>query len=207
MLKGSTQAQSVRFTGLTRGEKSGTYQPDSVTIENLDGQVLQNMAEPKPRIPGSYRRSARRRSASGVLLRLLDLELFDNALSSRPPGRDSGRTVSLDRRTTRRGGACARFSLLISSLHLRNRSFISTRTACRGGLTTISSAHVSHTIPGRIRHSATSLFQRSDARSRCGPTEPRLPSRSCSTSKCSTPRSNSDALPSPHMILSPACNA
>ena len=44
--EGSTQAQSVRFTGLTRGEKSGTYQPDSVTIENLDGQVLRTWLNP-----------------------------------------------------------------------------------------------------------------------------------------------------------------
>jgi len=44
--EGSTQAQSVRFTGLTRGEKSGTYQPDSVTIENLDGQILRTWLNP-----------------------------------------------------------------------------------------------------------------------------------------------------------------
>jgi len=44
--KGSTQTQSVRLTGLTRGEKSGTYQPDSVTIENLDGQVLRTWLNP-----------------------------------------------------------------------------------------------------------------------------------------------------------------
>jgi hypothetical protein len=43
---GSTRTQSVRFTGLTRGEKSGTYQPDSVTIENLDGQVLRTWLNP-----------------------------------------------------------------------------------------------------------------------------------------------------------------
>ena len=205
--EGSTQAQSVRFTGLTRGEKSGTYQPEFGDDRKSGWPGSANMAEPKPRIPGSYRRSARRRSASGVLLRLLDLELFDNALSSRPPGRDSGRTVSLDGERPDVATPARVFSLRISSLHLRNRSFISTRTACRGGLTTISSAHVSHTTPGRIRRSATSLFQRSAVRSRCGPTEPRLPNRCCSTSKCSTPRSNSDALPSPHMILSSTCNA
>jgi hypothetical protein len=45
--EGSTQGQSVRFTGLTRGEKSGAYQPESVTIENLDGQVLRTWLNPQ----------------------------------------------------------------------------------------------------------------------------------------------------------------
>lgn len=44
--EGSTRTQSVRFTGLTRGEKSGTYGPDSITIENLDGQVLRTWLNP-----------------------------------------------------------------------------------------------------------------------------------------------------------------
>ena len=44
--EGSTRTQSVRFTGLTPGEKSGSYQPDSVTIENLDGQVLRTWLNP-----------------------------------------------------------------------------------------------------------------------------------------------------------------
>jgi hypothetical protein len=44
--EGATHTQSVRFTGLTKGEKTGTYQPDSVTIENLDGQVLRTWLNP-----------------------------------------------------------------------------------------------------------------------------------------------------------------
>jgi hypothetical protein len=44
--KGSTHTQSVRITGLTQREKTGTYQPDSVTIENLDGQVLRTWLNP-----------------------------------------------------------------------------------------------------------------------------------------------------------------
>lgn len=44
--QGSTRSQWVRFTGLVRGEKSGTYQPGSVTIENLDGQVLRTWLNP-----------------------------------------------------------------------------------------------------------------------------------------------------------------
>jgi len=44
--EGSTRSQSVRFTGLTRGDKSGNYQPNSVTIENLDGQVLRTWLNP-----------------------------------------------------------------------------------------------------------------------------------------------------------------
>jgi hypothetical protein len=44
--EGSTRTQSVRFTGLTRGERSGIYQPDSVTIENLDGQILRTWLNP-----------------------------------------------------------------------------------------------------------------------------------------------------------------
>src|SRR6267143_272974 len=37
------------------------------------------------------------RIASGLLLRLLDLELFDNAVSSRAPGRGGGRTAAVSR--------------------------------------------------------------------------------------------------------------
>jgi hypothetical protein len=44
--EGSTRTQSVRFTGLTRGEKRGSYQPDVVTIENLDGQILRTWLNP-----------------------------------------------------------------------------------------------------------------------------------------------------------------
>jgi hypothetical protein len=44
--EGSTRTQSVRFTGLTHGEKRGSYRPDSVTIENLDGQVLRTWLNP-----------------------------------------------------------------------------------------------------------------------------------------------------------------
>jgi hypothetical protein len=44
--EGSTRRQSVRFTGLTRGQKRGTYQPDVVTIENPGGQVLRTWLNP-----------------------------------------------------------------------------------------------------------------------------------------------------------------
>jgi hypothetical protein len=44
--EGSTRTQSVCFTGLTRGERSGNYQPDLVTIQNLDGQVLRTWLNP-----------------------------------------------------------------------------------------------------------------------------------------------------------------
>jgi hypothetical protein len=44
--EGSTRTQLVRIMGLTQGDKSGTYQPNSVTIENLDGQVLRTWLNP-----------------------------------------------------------------------------------------------------------------------------------------------------------------
>jgi hypothetical protein len=44
--EGSTRTQSVRFTGITSGEKSGTFQPDTITIEDLEGQVLQTWSRP-----------------------------------------------------------------------------------------------------------------------------------------------------------------
>ena len=44
--EGSTRTQSVRFMGLTRGEKRGSYRPDLVTIENHDGQVLRTWLNP-----------------------------------------------------------------------------------------------------------------------------------------------------------------
>src|SRR5438874_6055104 len=44
--EGSTRTQSVRFTGITRGEQSGSLQPDTITIESLDGEVLRSWRNP-----------------------------------------------------------------------------------------------------------------------------------------------------------------
>jgi hypothetical protein len=44
--EGSTRAQSVRFTGITGGEHSGSFQPDAITIESLDGEVLRTWRNP-----------------------------------------------------------------------------------------------------------------------------------------------------------------
>jgi len=44
--EGSTRTQSVRFTGMTGGEQSGAFQPDAITIESLDGQVLRSWRDP-----------------------------------------------------------------------------------------------------------------------------------------------------------------
>ncbi len=49
--EGSTQTQSVRFTGFTGSENSGLYQPDCVTIESLDGQVLRTWHKPNLAFP------------------------------------------------------------------------------------------------------------------------------------------------------------
>ena len=45
--EGSTRSQSVRFTGITGGEQCGSFQPDAITIESLDGQVLRTWSRPK----------------------------------------------------------------------------------------------------------------------------------------------------------------
>ncbi|BAM87431.1 conserved hypothetical protein [Bradyrhizobium oligotrophicum S58] len=44
--EGSTRTQSVRFTGITGGEQSGAFQPDAITIESVDGEVLQTWSNP-----------------------------------------------------------------------------------------------------------------------------------------------------------------
>lgn len=44
--EGSTRTQSVRFTGITGGEHSGSFQPDAITIESLDGEVLRFWPNP-----------------------------------------------------------------------------------------------------------------------------------------------------------------
>ncbi|MBR0692751.1 hypothetical protein [Bradyrhizobium lablabi] len=44
--EGSIWTQSVRFTGITGGKMSGTFQPDAVTIESLDGEVLRTWRNP-----------------------------------------------------------------------------------------------------------------------------------------------------------------
>lgn len=49
--EGSTRAQSVRFTGITSGERCGSFQPDMVTIESLDGQVQRSWRHPSAAFP------------------------------------------------------------------------------------------------------------------------------------------------------------
>ena len=49
--EGSTRTQSVRFTGITGGEYSGSFQPDMVTIESLDGEVLRTWRNPSLAFP------------------------------------------------------------------------------------------------------------------------------------------------------------
>nr|WP_249148784.1 hypothetical protein [Bradyrhizobium manausense] len=49
--EGSTRTQSVRFTGITGGERSGAFQPDAITIESLDGHVLRTWRNPSLAFP------------------------------------------------------------------------------------------------------------------------------------------------------------
>ncbi|MDA9493871.1 hypothetical protein [Bradyrhizobium sp. CCBAU 11361] len=49
--EGSTRTQSVRFTGITGGEHSGSFQPDAITIESLDGEVLRTWHNPSLAFP------------------------------------------------------------------------------------------------------------------------------------------------------------
>ena len=51
--EGSTRTQSVRFTGITGGEQSGAFQPDAITIESLDGQVLRTWRNPSLAFPAA----------------------------------------------------------------------------------------------------------------------------------------------------------
>jgi hypothetical protein len=51
--EGSTRTQSVRFTGITGGERSGAFAPDAITIENLDGQVLRTWRNPSLAFPSN----------------------------------------------------------------------------------------------------------------------------------------------------------
>ena len=44
--EGSTRMQSVRFTGISGAKKCGSFQPDAITIESLDGQVLRTWFNP-----------------------------------------------------------------------------------------------------------------------------------------------------------------
>lgn len=45
--EGCTQAQSLRLTGFFAPNKRGTYRPDCVAIENLDGSLLQERNNPR----------------------------------------------------------------------------------------------------------------------------------------------------------------
>ncbi|MDU3129055.1 MAG: hypothetical protein E6699_16355 [Bradyrhizobium sp.] len=44
--EGSTRTQSVRFTGIMGGELSGSLQPDAITIESVDGEILRTWSNP-----------------------------------------------------------------------------------------------------------------------------------------------------------------
>lgn len=44
--EGSTRTPAIRFTGITGGTRSGSFRPDLITIENLDGEVLQTWTNP-----------------------------------------------------------------------------------------------------------------------------------------------------------------
>ncbi|SFO95080.1 hypothetical protein SAMN05216330_105115 [Bradyrhizobium sp. Ghvi] len=49
--EGSTRTQSVRFTGITGGQGCASFQPDSVTIESIDGEILRTWRHPQLRLP------------------------------------------------------------------------------------------------------------------------------------------------------------
>jgi hypothetical protein len=49
--EGTIRTQSVRFTGITGGAYSGSFQPDAVTIESLDGEVLRTWRSPSLAFP------------------------------------------------------------------------------------------------------------------------------------------------------------
>lgn len=44
--EGSTRTPSVRFTGITDGQRCGSFRPEIVTIESLDGEVLRAWHNP-----------------------------------------------------------------------------------------------------------------------------------------------------------------
>jgi hypothetical protein len=49
--EGSTRTQSVRFTGITGGQECASFQPDSVTIESIDGEILRIWRHPQLPLP------------------------------------------------------------------------------------------------------------------------------------------------------------
>jgi len=53
--EGSTRTQSVRFTGFTDPGKCGLYQPDRVTIESPEGNVLRAWHNPHQSFPDQAR--------------------------------------------------------------------------------------------------------------------------------------------------------
>lgn len=50
--EGSTRTQSVRFTGISDGQKCASFQPDLVTLESPDGQILRTWQNPTPKLLG-----------------------------------------------------------------------------------------------------------------------------------------------------------
>ena len=85
-------------------------QPDAITIENLDGQVLRTWLQPEPRIPDQWQRIRSRTNCIWSSSAASDLELFDHAVPPRPPRRRGGRAAALAGKQPRPGGAFARNS-------------------------------------------------------------------------------------------------
>ena len=83
--EGSTQSQSVRFSGFADPGKFGVYEPDYVTIESPEGNDTARLAQPQPDVSGSSPGNASGRIVSRFLLRLFRLELYDDAVSLTHP--------------------------------------------------------------------------------------------------------------------------
>jgi hypothetical protein len=51
--EGSTRTPSVRFTGITDGQRCGSFRPEIVTFESLEGEVLQTWRNPTLKMPSA----------------------------------------------------------------------------------------------------------------------------------------------------------
>ncbi len=95
--EGSTQAQSVRFIGMTGGEQSGSFAPDTITIESPEGEVLRSWRNPTLGFPAVDAHTLADELHLVFFCRRRHLELSDDSIPPRPSRCRGGGAVALAR--------------------------------------------------------------------------------------------------------------
>jgi hypothetical protein len=164
--EGSTRTQAVRFTGITGGEHSGVFQPEAITIESLDGEVLRTWHDPSFAFPDT---GAHALADELHLVFFCGVAIWNYLTTPFLLAHPDVVVICRPCRTMRKpGGVFARNSRRASPRSRPSRSSISTRMPCSGGPITISWERGSRSIRGRMTVLAGSWCRRFAASRRSG---------------------------------------